>query len=43
MMMKLATLSLLIASCLSLSACGNTFHGVGKDMEDIGRDIQETF
>lgn len=37
-------IALFIAFILSgtLSACGNTFHGVGKDMERMGRNIQET-
>jgi predicted small secreted protein len=41
--MKLAFLSILIISCLSLSACGNTFNGAGKDLEEWGKTLQETF
>lgn len=35
-------LSLGIAT-LSLSACANTFNGAGKDMENMGRTMQDTF
>jgi predicted small secreted protein len=41
--MKLALLSILIISSLSLSACGNTFNGAGKDLEGWGKTLQETF
>jgi predicted small secreted protein len=27
----------------SLSACANTFHGAGQDMEKAGKNIQDTF
>lgn len=39
---KLVLASLLIA-VLGLSACTNTFHGAGKDMEDAGEWVQDTF
>lgn len=42
-MTKLFVLTLLIAASLSLSACGNTFNGAGKDLEEWGRTLQETF
>ncbi len=28
---------------LTLSGCGNTFEGVGQDLENWGQTIQETF
>ncbi len=28
---------------LSLGACTNTFNGAGKDMENMGRTMQDTF
>lgn len=28
---------------LSLTACSNTFDGFGRDMENAGRKVQETF
>ena len=28
---------------LSVSACTNTFNGAGKDMETMGRTMQDTF
>lgn len=32
-----------LAAGLFLSSCGNTFHGVGADMENMGQKIQDTF
>lgn len=43
MQKKLFLLALLVITGLSLSACGNTFHGFGKDMQEWGETIQETF
>lgn len=40
--MKHLVLLTVLFAALSLSACGNTFHGVGADMERMGRNIQET-
>ena len=34
---------LLVLVVIGLSGCGNTFHGVGQDMERVGQKIQETF
>jgi predicted small secreted protein len=28
---------------LTLSACGNTFNGAGRDLESWGRTLQDTF
>lgn len=28
---------------LGLSACGNTFHGAGKDIENMGEWMQDRF
>ena len=28
-------------SSLSLTGCGNTWDGFGKDVEDVGQDIQD--
>lgn len=28
---------------LTLSGCGNTFEGVGRDLENWGRTLQDTF
>lgn len=43
MLKKFAILLLLGATTLSLSACGNTFEGVGRDLENWGQTMQETF
>jgi predicted small secreted protein len=40
---KFVILSSLVTAILSLSACGNTANGVGKDFENWGRTIQDTF
>ncbi len=42
-MSKLFLLSLLAFSVIGLSACGNTFNGAGRDLEDWGKTLQETF
>lgn len=39
---KFAILLLLIGVTLSLSACGNTIEGVGRDLQNWGETIQET-
>lgn len=40
---KFVILFALTAVTLGMSACSNTFHGAGKDMENMGRTMQETF
>jgi predicted small secreted protein len=39
----LLLIALLAALCggLSLTGCGDTWHGFGEDVEDVGEDIQE--
>jgi len=39
--MKLSIL--MLAALISLSACSNTWHGVGRDVEKAGQSIQKTF
>ncbi|PCI01466.1 MAG: entericidin [Alphaproteobacteria bacterium] len=39
--MKLTTLALL--ALLTLSACGNTLDGAGRDLQNWGQTIQDTF
>jgi predicted small secreted protein len=43
MKQKFVILFSLVAVTLVLSACGNTANGVGKDFENWGRTIQDTF
>lgn len=33
----------LVVMSLGLSACGNTFHGAGKDVENMGEWMQDRF
>jgi len=40
---KFAILLLLGTVSLTLSGCGNTFNGVGHDLENWGQTMQETF
>lgn len=40
---KFAILSLLVITTCVLSGCGNTFNGVGRDLESWGQTMQETF
>jgi len=40
---KFVILLALSVTTLALSACGNTFEGAGKDMENWGRTVQDTF
>ena len=42
-MSKLFLLSLLALSVVSLSSCGNTANGAGRDLEEWGKTLQETF
>ena len=35
------TVTALIFACIALSACGNTFVGVGKDIMTIGEKMQK--
>jgi predicted small secreted protein len=32
-----------VVVAFTLSACGNTMHGAGRDMERMGQSIQNTF
>ncbi len=41
--MKIITLLALALATLTLSACGNTFKGAGRDIERAGQAIQDTF
>lgn len=34
-------LALLALAGLSMSACSNTFHGVGRDIENTGEAVQD--
>lgn len=43
MMNKFVILLLLVGVTLSLSACGNTLEGVGRDLQNWGETIQDTF
>jgi predicted small secreted protein len=40
---KFAILSLLMITTCLLSGCGNTFNGIGRDLEGWGQTMQETF
>ena len=40
---KVVILPLLAMSVLLLSGCGNTIEGVGKDFEEWGKTLQNTF
>lgn len=40
---KFAILLLCAGLTLALSGCGNTFHGAGRDLEEWGQTLQETF
>lgn len=40
---KFVILLALLGTALTLSACGNTLNGAGKDMENWGRTVQDTF
>lgn len=31
---------MLVMSYFSITACGNTFAGLGKDIENLGKEIQ---
>lgn len=37
----LVSMALLILSGLSVSACSNTFHGAGQDIENAGEAVQD--
>jgi predicted small secreted protein len=43
MKLKVVILPLLALSVLLLSGCGNTIEGVGKDFEEWGKTLQNTF
>jgi predicted small secreted protein len=34
---------LLLLATLSLTGCGNTLEGLGRDLENWGQTLQETF
>ena len=39
---KILVLALTIASsAVALSACSNTWHGAGQDVENVGEEMQE--
>ncbi|HOO51754.1 MAG TPA: hypothetical protein PLK94_10755 [Alphaproteobacteria bacterium] len=40
---KFVILLALGITTLALSACGNTLNGAGRDMENWGRTVQDTF
>jgi predicted small secreted protein len=40
---KFAILLLLVITTCVLSGCGNTFNGIGRDLESWGQTMQETF
>ncbi len=43
MKVKFVILLGLGVATLALSACGNTLNGAGRDMENWGRTVQDTF
>ncbi|MDY0029572.1 MAG: entericidin [Pseudobdellovibrionaceae bacterium] len=43
MKIKFVILLALGLTTLTLSACGNTLNGAGRDMENWGRAVQNTF
>jgi predicted small secreted protein len=43
MRLKHFTILSLAVLALGMSACSNTFHGVGEDIENAGEKIQDTF
>ncbi len=43
MKLKFVILPLLAISVVLLSGCGNTAEGVGRDMEEWGKTLQNTF
>ncbi len=43
MRVRFVILPLLVLSLLSLTGCGNTLEGVGRDLEEWGKTLQETF
>lgn len=43
MKVKFVILPVLAMSVLLLSGCGNTMEGVGRDLEEWGKTLQETF
>ncbi len=42
-MKKILTLSILFVATISLSACGSTFDGAGRDISKMGDKISDTF
>ena len=43
MKLKFVILPLLAIPLILLSGCGNTFEGVGRDLEEWGKTLQDTF
>ena len=43
MNLKFVILPALVASILLLSGCGNTIEGVGRDLEEWGKTLQDMF
>lgn len=42
-MKQIKTMAFLFVVALSLTACGSTFEGAGKDIEKAGKWVQDTF
>ncbi len=40
-MMKKLTLLMMLFAVLSLSACSNTLEGMGKDIQEMGKSIED--
>ncbi|VAW65195.1 hypothetical protein MNBD_GAMMA11-181 [hydrothermal vent metagenome] len=40
-LIKVILVSIVFAGFLSATACSNTWSGIGKDIEDMGKDMQE--
>ncbi len=43
MRIRFTIMALALVSSLALSGCGNTFNGMGRDIEKAGQGIQKTF
>lgn len=39
---KFFILTIALLSVLSVSACGNTWHGAGQDVENVGEEMQDS-
>lgn len=40
---KICNFSIIMVAVLCLGACSNTLEGIGRDIENTGEKIQETF